>query len=573
MRNKLAAMVRQTPWLFGLTIMSGTASMTVLFWQMKVIANFVQAAFLGRQVVNLRFVIIFSVVAITVRAVLSFMQEKFAIKMAAKIKKMLREDVVKHIFSLGHMFVQTEQVGDLLNTCFEGVEQIETYIARYLPQLFLSMLAPLTLLIFLFFIDPVSGIVLLITAPLLVFFMILIGKNTTNRAKREWKTLSILSAHFYDVLQGLMTLKIFSQSRKQSQQIREVGEAYRIATMRTLRLAFLSAFVLELMSTLGTAVVAVFLALRLIAGDISFAAALTVLLVTPEFYLPFRLLGTQFHAGQTGVIAAQRLFSILNRKPQTDERMPTSVKTLGTPFSITFDDVSFAYPDHNECLHHLNFSIVAGESLAIIGPSGAGKSTLLDLLVGLATPTQGTIRLQGVPQTDLSVTWLRQQVAYIPQNPHLFYGSVADNVRIACPNATMDAIVLACKKAYIHDTIVAMPDGYDTILYKSGANISGGQRQRLALARAFLHQGSVVVLDEPTSSLDVQTELLLEQNLRDLMKEKMVIFAAHRMGTVVCAPSVMVLEQGHIKEYGTQMTLANNFGLYRQLLSAYRGTV
>lgn len=576
MQRKLSAMVRQTPWLFSLTIVSGTTSMVILFWQMKVIAAFVQSAFLGRQIVGLRFVILFSVIAITLRAMLSFAQEKSAVTMAAGIKKMLREDVVTHIFSLGHSFVQSEQVGELLTTCFEGVEQIETYIARYLPQLFLSILAPIALLAFLFFIDPISGFILFITAPLLVFFMILIGKTTASRAEREWKTLSLLSAHFYDVLQGLQTLKVFSQSKRQSRQIEEVGEAYRIATMKTLRLAFLSAFVLELTSTLGTAVVAVFLALRLIDGHISFADALTVLLVTPEFYLPFRLLGTQFHAGQTGVIAAKRLFTILNRPLKTaidpsQKVSPPFETTRSTPFSITFADVSFAYPDQQKGLHHLNFSIAPGESLAIIGPSGAGKSTLLDLLVGLLTPTEGTILLQGIPIQNISVAWLRQQVAYVAQNPHVFYGSVLDNIRIAYPKATLEDIVRACKKAHIHDTIVAMSDGYDTILSKGGTNLSGGQRQRLALARAFLHRGSLVVLDEPTSSLDVQTELLLEQNLRDLMKEKMVIFAAHRMGTVMCAPLVMVLEQGHIKEYGAQTTLANHFGLYKQLLFAYRG--
>lgn len=573
MNKQLRAMVRHTPWLFFLTIGFGVMGSVLLYFQMHLYGNIVSSVFIHHSWRDSSTVLVGIVLLFSSRGLLAWSAEKSAILMAAKNKKVLRKQLTRKLFALGPAWVMQEDKGELLTTTFEGVEQIETYLARYLPSMVLSTLIPVTLLIFLLTVDTTSTLILFMTAPLLVVFMILIGKKTAQKAKREWRALSLLSSHFHDIMQGYMTLRMFSMEKPQEDAIDAIGEAYRKTSLSTLRLAFLSSFVLELVSTLGTAIVAVFLALRLIDGHLTYADALTVLLITPEFYLPFRQLGAQFHAGQKGVAAANRIFAILALQPEAApiEKAPLSmVHGLAMPCSIRFEHVSYHYKDSSTGIHDLTFSLPAHTSLAIIGPSGAGKSTILSLLVRFLAPTAGRILINETPlQTIDERLWL-SHIAYVGQKPHLFAGTIRDNLRIVNPHATDEEIENACKMAQLHDTMLTLPDGYATMIEEAGTNLSGGQRQRLAIARAFLHPGEIVIMDEPTSSLDVFTESLLEEQVLLLKQTKTVIFAAHRIGTVSLADRVLVIDQGSLQEYGTQEELLLQRGIYHRLMNAYK---
>ncbi len=502
-------------------------------------------------------------------------------QVALQVKTSLQEKLVEKIQKLGPLFVRGERTGELVNTASEGIEALDAYFSQYLPQLALAALLPLTFLAFVFPIDRLSGLVLLLTAPLIPVFMVLIGDRADALTRRQWRTLSRMSAHFLDVLQGLTTLKLFGQSRAQIGVIARLSEQFRERTMAVLRVAFLSALVLELVSTLSTAVVAVEIGLRLLAGRLAFEQALFVLLLAPEFYLPLRLLGTRFHAGVAGITAAARIFELLDTDdrpqtvddgPQTIVNRPSSIVT--EPGGIFFDNVSYTYPDGRAALYNVSFTIEPGQKVALVGPTGAGKSTVAALLLGCLKP-----------------------VAWLPQHPYLFHDSIAANIRLGRPDASMDEVIAAAKAARAHEFIQAigrgqtqtsaeyeriekigvhpresaseyLSSGYDTLIGERGARLSGGQAQRIALARAFLMDAPLVILDEPTSQLDPQLEDEIGASLDALLAGRSALIIAHRLSTARRADKIIVLDQGRLVQQGTHAELAAQEGLYRRLIES-----
>ncbi|MDZ7317238.1 MAG: thiol reductant ABC exporter subunit CydD [candidate division KSB1 bacterium] len=484
-----------------------------------------------------------------------------AAALAADIKRKLHRRLVDHLVRLGPLFVRTQQVGELKNTLIEGIEKLDAYFSEYLPQLFLAALLPLLILVFVFPLDRLSALILLATAPLIPFFMILIGDVAQGMTRRQWRLLSRLNAFFAETLQGILTIKLF-RAGDFAAKIRRVTESYRHITLRVMRVAFLSALALELLSMLGIALIAVQIGLRLLYDRISFVQAFFILIVAPEFYQPLRQLGVRFHAGMEGFTAAQRIFQLLEVPPFVLSGRCTKVEPLR---SLRFEDVSFAYSEGAiPAVQELSFEITAGERVALVGPSGAGKSTVFALLLRFAEPDSGVIRINETPLNEIDVEAWRRQIAWLPQQPFLFHASVAENIRVAKMDADQSEIEEAAKKAGLHAVLQGLPHGYATPVGEGGCRLSGGQARRVALARAFLRQAPLVLLDEPTGFLDRESEAVIRLVLSEL--EPTVLIIAHHLQTAAACDRILFIENGKVVESGSHDELLRRGGRYAAFL-------
>jgi ATP-binding cassette subfamily C protein CydCD len=573
--KRLLAQLRTTRVLFALTILSGFGVGVLILAQARGLSAIIAQVFLrGATLGGVRDVLLLLLAIVVGRAALAWASEVSAFEIAARIKRDLRERVLAHLLALGPAYVRGERTGELTNTLGEGIEALEAYFSQYLPQLVLAALVPLTLLAFVFPLDLLSGVVLLLTAPLIPLFMILIGSAADALTRRQWKALSLLSAHFLDVLQGLTTLKLFGRSREQSETIARVSQQFRDTTLGVLRVAFLSAFALEMIATISTAIVAVEIGLRLLYGQLEFEQAFFVLVLAPDFYLPLRLLGTRFHAGMTGVAAGARVFEILEQRQKAEggRRNDSSSFILHPSSFLGFNDVHYSYAGARAALNGVSFSIERGEVVALVGPTGAGKSTLANLLLRFIAPARGEIRCAGKSLNDWTPRAWRAQVAWVPQMPYLFNDTVANNIRLARPDATLDEVIHAARLARADEFISALPQGYATPIGERGARLSGGQAQRLALARAFLKDAPLLLLDEPTSQLDPENEMRIQDALARLLENKTALIISHRLATLARANKIIVLEQGRVAELGAPAELLARRGAYDRLVTAGQTT-
>ncbi|CCO07254.1 thiol reductant ABC exporter subunit CydD [Desulforamulus hydrothermalis] len=570
--RRLLREARQVRLLLAFTIGLGLLTGFVTVLQAACLARVVNRVFL--QAGSLKEVwplLSIMLVLIFIRWLFSWGSEILSHRAAARIKDNLRTRLLQHLFGLGPFYVRGERTGELVNLVTEGVEALEDYFARYLPQLVFAVMIPLTVLFFVFPVDLTAGLTFFLTAPLIPLFMILIGKWAEHLTKRQWADLSRLSAHFLDVLQGLTTLKIFGRSKSQLNVIAGISENFRNSTMGVLRVAFLSALMLELLSTVSTALVAVALGLRLVYDRISFEHAFFLLLLAPEFYLPLRQLGGHFHAGRAGLAAAERIFEVLqNHVPPTGSKQDR--QQINGQLHISFREVSACY-SAGRCpaLQEITFDLRQGERVALVGPSGAGKTTVANLLMRFIEPAAGLIKVNGIPLAQIPVDQWRSLISYLPQQPYLFYGTVADNILLGRPGASPEQVRKAAAMAGAHEFISQLPRGYDTPVGELGLRLSGGQAQRIALARAFLKDAPLLILDEAATGLDAVAEQVVQEAVAHLMKERTVLIIAHRLSTVYQADRILVLDRGRLVEQGRHQELLAKQGLYYQLLNAYRG--
>ncbi|MCB8923595.1 MAG: thiol reductant ABC exporter subunit CydD [Ardenticatenaceae bacterium] len=535
------------------SVLGGGATILQAYWLSRIVN---QVFLQGAALVDVQRSLWALLLLLIARALFSGGREVTANQIAATIKEDLRNRLFAHVQALGPVQAAGERAGELTAVLTTHIDALETYFSQYLPQLFVAALIPLAILIAIFPTDWLSGLVLLLTAPLIPLFMVLIGRYAETLTKRQWQLLSRMSAHFLDVLQGLTTLKLLGQSKRQAANIAAITGRFRDATLSVLRVAFLSALVLELLSTLSVAIIAVAIGLRLLHGGIPFQQALFILILAPEFYLPLRMLGQRFHAGMDGTAAAKQIFGLLSKTSQwsiANSQLPIANRQS----SIRFDDVHVAYQHGDRpALHGVSFTIEPGETVALIGPSGAGKSTIASLLLGFIQPISGKIEIgDSKSSTDnrLLNTDYRLPTAWVPQRPFLFHDTLANNIRLGNPTAPDTAVVAAAQQARIHDFITSLPDGYETQIGERGTRLSGGQAQRVALARAFLMDAPFIILDEPTAHLDADMVAELLAATADLLHGRTALIIAHNPQTLALADKVVTLENGRV----TQLTIAN----------------
>jgi ATP-binding cassette subfamily C protein CydD len=531
----------------GLGLFAGVVVVGQAWFVSMVVAQvFLEGATLGQVQTQLGGLLILSVLW----AALVWGRDIAAGRVAGRVKHDLRGRLMSHLLALGPAYARGERSGELTSTVIEGIDALDAYYRQYLPQLALAALVPLAVLLFVLPLDWISGLILLLTAPLIPLFMWLIGNVAEALTRRQWTSLSRMRAHFLDALQGLTTLKLLGRSREQIQAIAQISDRYRHTTMGVLRVTFLSALVLEMVATLSTAVVAVQVGLRLLYGHLSFQEALFILLLAPEFYLPLRMLGARFHAGMAGMAAAQRILEVLEGE-------------------AAVEDVHYAYDDgQRPALRGVSLKVLPGQRVALVGPSGAGKSTVAYLILGFIEPDRGTIMVDGRPMRELPRRTWREQVAWVPQHPTLFQGTVAENIRLAQPSAGLDQVVQAARQAHAQAFIEALPQGYDTVIGERGARLSGGEAQRIALARAFLKDAPLLILDEATANLDPEIEDEIEDAVARLLEDRTALIIAHRLRTVVRADRILVMARGRVREAGTHERLMREGGLYGQMVRA-----
>jgi ABC-type transport system involved in cytochrome bd biosynthesis fused ATPase/permease subunit len=382
-----------------------------------------------------------------------------------------------------------------------------------------------------------------------------------------------MSAFFLDMVQGLATLKMFGRSREQVRNIRQISRLHGNATLDVLRTAFQTTLVLEWSATIATALVAVEISLRLMAGQLPFERALAVLVITPEFFSPFRQLAVKYHAGAAGKAAATRIFAILDTPPPQPDRLAQARRSnVPSRSDICFEHVRVSYDNgQRPALRDLSLCIPHGRMVALVGPTGAGKTTVASLLLRFVEPDGGSITIDGTPLNALDPAAWRSQVAWVPQHPYLFHGTIAANIRMARPDASRQEIVAAATAAHAHDFIARMPEGYETPIGEKGIRLSGGERQRLAIARAFLKDAPLLVLDEATSHLDSESEAMVQEALHRLLRGRTVLIVAHRLKLVYTADLVVVMRQGRVVETGTHQALLATGGEYRHLVASYQG--
>ncbi|MEI7825234.1 MAG: thiol reductant ABC exporter subunit CydD [Chlorobiaceae bacterium] len=557
----------RTPFIFS--IISGIFGAAMLVAQAYYLSQVIDSAFIQKSGMERLFLPLglFALFS-TLRMAFNWFSHTEANRGTLIIRDKVFTRLTSTVGALGPIYAKSVQSGRLSTTLLKGVEALDAYYSQYIPQIFFALFTPLLIAGTILPGDPISGGILLITAPLIPLFMILIGKSASAMTEKQWKTMSRMSGFFLDVLQGLPTLKLFAQSRRQHDAIEESGESFRHATMRVLKVAFLSSLTLELVGTIGTAIIAVGIGLRLMAGHLTFQHALFVLILTPDFYLPLRQLGTKFHAGMEGVSASKEIFAILDQStPAPVQQAAFRVQESAGKSPILFTDVTYTYPGSSRpALEGINANIPAGKTTAIIGPSGAGKSTLINLLLRFQYPGEGHITIDGNPIHTIPLEAWHSRISWVPQHPYLFNASLRENILLARPEASAEEMEIALEKTGLTAFVGTLPDGLETMIGEQGARLSGGEAQRVALARAFLKNAPLLVLDEPTSHTDPELEAALRSSIQELMKGRTTVIIAHRLETIRSAEQIIVVSQGKITQCGTHEELITNGGFYHDSL-------
>ena len=489
-----------------------------------------------------------------------------------RLRETLRADLTAHMLALGPAWSGRERSGELAGVIGGGVDSLEAYIASYQPARVLAVAVPLLVLVAVVLIDPPTALVLVFTGPVLVLLLAIIGGRARAITDRRFAEIRYLGAFFLDMLRGLPTLKMFGRGPEQVESIRAISRRYGDTTMDVLRTAFQTSLVLEWGAAVAVALVAVEVSLRLMGGSIEFERALAVLIIVPEFFLPLRTLAIRYHSGADGRTVAERVFAVLD-EPLPVGRASTAFGGSGAMVpaaaEIVFDGISVTYPGRSApALDGFDLIIPDRGVVALDGATGAGKTTVANLLLRFIEPDGGFLRVGGLPLASIDLAAWRAYVAWVPQRPYLFHGTVADNIRLARPGASVDEIRTAASEAGAATFIDAMPRGYDTPVGEDGIRLSGGQRQRIALARAFLTGARLVILDEATSHLDAASEDLVRDAVARMGRDRAVLVVSHRLRLVSVADVVAVIDHGRVVQVGAPANLAARDGPFRRLLAA-----
>lgn len=537
----------------------------------KTITNLFHGESLSKQII---YILLFAV-CFVLRHFSHIISEASASKFSASVGEDLRKRLMRKIYRLGPCLVQKEGTATLTVAAMEGISNIENYISIISIKIVEMMILPVILIISIFYYDLTSGIILVLVFPIVIVFMALFGNAAKAKADKQFSGYKLLSNHFLDSLQGLETLKIIGKSEKHSQNVFYVSEDYRKATMSTLKIAILSTFALDFFTTLSIAIVAVFLGLRLLNGQMLLYPAMTVLILAPEFFFPLRQFAEDYHATLDGKNAMKYLYRIEN---MTDLKMENKLK-IGE-FKVTNDieleikNLSYKYEDNEKyAIKNINYRHKGFAKIGIIGYSGSGKSTLLNIIGGFLQAESGTkIRVNNVEMEHFTQEGWQNEIIYIPQNPYIFSGTILDNMRFYSPNATLEELIEVSKKVGLYELIDSMEDKFNTKIGEGGRNISGGQAQRIAIARAFLSPDrKILLLDEPTAHLDIETEVELKKYILELAENRLMFFSTHRLHWMKDMDDILVISNGELIQSGSYDEINNEDGEFIRLAKRMRG--
>jgi thiol reductant ABC exporter CydD subunit len=542
---RLVRRARPVRVLLGVDVALGVATALLVLVQATLLARIVARAFEGASLGDVTTDLVLLALSFAGRGVLAWGFEVAGARAATDVLSSFRLELVERRLRDRPGALDGVAAGEIAAAGIQGVDGLAAYFGRYLPQLVLALLVPVAVVGRVGMIDLTSALVMLVTLPLVPVFMWLIGRYTAEHTRKRWLALRRLSTHFLDVVRGLPTLRMLNRSGAQAERIGEVSERYRRATMGTLRISFLSGSVLELAATLCVALVAVIVGVRLVDGALGLEAGVTVLVLAPELYLPLRQLGAQFHASADGMAVAERILALLDAPAEVGGPGGTLAAPSVRSAAVCFERVTFAYPSRpGPVLDRLDLELPPGQTVALVGESGAGKSTVAALLLRLAEPGAGRVTVAGVDLADCDTACWRRQIAWVPQHATMFRASVADNIRLGRPGADDALVRSAAELAGADEFVQTLPRGYDTLIGDGGRPLSAGQRRRLALARAFLRDAPLVVLDEPTADLDAESAEVVGRAIERLREGRTLLVIAHRAELVVRADHIVELANG-----------------------------
>lgn len=505
----------------------------------------------------------------TGRQLNDWFQDKMLDHYSNQESEKLRQKLLSKVFNEGQALVQKQGTGSLITMALDGIDEVRNYIKLIYNKVLTMMIVPVLLFIAMFFVNWQCALILLIMYPLIVLFMIILGHAAQDKAIKQFGNFQILSNNFIDSLRGIDTLKYLGLSKRYSTSIFHLSEKFRRKTMAVLRVAMLSTFALDFFTTLSIAVIAVYLGFNLLNGKITLFPALVILILAPEYFLPIRNFSGDFHATLNGKNAFHRINELIKAPKEPVEELQLSQWSQDD--QLTIKDMNFKYEKGSK-IGPISLNIHGYEKVGVIGMSGSGKSTLINLLSGFLTPKNGEITIQKQDAKTLNIPDWHKQLIYIPQNPYVFTASLRDNVAFYTPKASDDEIKQAIHVVGLDDLVKELPDGLDTIIGQGKRVLSGGQAQRIALARAFLdQQRKVMIFDEPTAHLDIETEVDLKKKMLPLMKDHLVIFATHRLHWMKEMDYILVMDHGKLVEQGTFYELEKKNGYFVKLIEKMRG--
>lgn len=557
--------------LFALVVIAGLLASGLVVLQSWMLSRVINGAFLERaQLADLRLLMQMILLVIFARALFTFFNGWLSGKLAERIKQELRRALLAKIDRLGPLWLRQQKTGEVASTVLQGVDALDAYFGQFLPQVILAAMLPLVILLVVFPMDLLTGIVFVVTAPLIPLFMVLIGKMSDAVTRRQWLGLQRMGDFLLDSIRGLKTLLLLGRSRDRLAQIRRVSEDYRTVTLNVLKVTFLSAFTLEMIATIATAVVAVEIGLRLLYGWIDFQHAFFILLLAPEFYLPLRNLSMRYHAAMTGVTAAVSIYAVLDA-PEPP-KLVVSLPQVQPDFAVQelrLQEVAYRYENSSRvALQEVSFTFQPGKRYALVGENGAGKSTVFSLLLRFAQPSAGMIAVGGQDYLTWEPQEWRKAISWVSQKPSIFNASLLENVRLFEETYSEQQVIRALEQARLGHLLNTLPNGLQTPLLEMGERLSSGERQRLAIARAFLKDGSLLLLDEPTSYLDVQASREFYTALDELMHNRTTLLIAHHLPVMKLVDELLVLRGGRLVQSGSFDRLARTKGYFADLLNA-----
>ena len=557
--------------LFALVVIAGLLASGLVVLQSWMLSRVINGAFLERaQLADLRLLMQMILLVIFARALFTFFNGWLSGKLAERIKQELRRALLAKIDRLGPLWLRQQKTGEVASTVLQGVDALDAYFGQFLPQVILAAVLPLVILLVVFPMDLLTGIVFVVTAPLIPLFMVLIGKMSDAVTRRQWLGLQRMGDFLLDSIRGLKTLLLLGRSRDRLAQIRRVSEDYRTVTLNVLKVTFLSAFTLEMIATIATAVVAVEIGLRLLYGWIDFQHAFFILLLAPEFYLPLRNLSMRYHAAMTGVTAAVSIYAVLDA-PEPP-KLVVSLPQVQPDFAVQelrLQEVAYRYENSSRvALQEVSFTFQPGKRYALVGENGAGKSTVFSLLLRFAQPSAGMIAVGGQDYLTWEPQEWRKAISWVSQKPSIFNASLLENVRLFEETYSEQQVIRVLEQARLGHLLNTLPNGLQTPLLEMGERLSSGERQRLAIARAFLKDGSLLLLDEPTSYLDVQASREFYTALDELMHNRTTLLIAHHLPVMKLVDELLVLRGGRLVQSGSFDRLARSKGYFADLLKA-----